>query len=214
MILQSRFGAAQTGVGYQFYSAAGTLLGSRITSGIAALPEAGSYIADATVPTDAVGVYWSTDQAEASAALPEAGDYPTVEEIIAAAGGITAETAAALEAAEQILLVSPYVPDESPALIIPAPDADESLSVVYVYSESITNEKRAGIEIVLKLVTTPAKSERVLEIAPKTMTTDAAGFAQITVQRGQRYRVTSRELALNTIIEPTTETFNLLTIIP
>lgn len=141
-------------------------------------------------------------------------DIPTISEIIGAAGGLTVETVAALEAADQIFLAAPYLPDESPVLVIPAPDGDESLTVVFIHTESITNEKRAGIEIVLKLVTTPAKSERVLEIAPKTMTTDADGYAQITVQRGLRYRVTSRELALNTIIEPTGETLDLLAVIP
>jgi len=46
MIIQSRFGAAQTGLGYQFYDATGALLSARITAGITALPETGSYIAN------------------------------------------------------------------------------------------------------------------------------------------------------------------------
>jgi hypothetical protein len=141
-------------------------------------------------------------------------DIPSLAEIIGAAGGLTVETVAALEAADQIFLAAPYVPDESPVLVIPAPDGDESLTVVYIHTESITNVKRAGIEITLKLITTPAKSERVLEIAPKTMTTDADGYAQITVQRGLRYRVTSRDLALNLTIQPTIETYNLILDIP
>jgi hypothetical protein len=207
MIIQSRFGASQTGLGYQFYDADGALLGSRITSGIAALPEAGSYIADATVPADAVGVYWDSDTSEATEDLREAlasPDVPTVGEI----------ADEVVTRADQILLVELYTPAESPSMVIPAPDSDESLTVVYAYTESITNVKRAGIEITLKLITTPAKSERVLEIVPKTMTTDAEGYAQITVQRNHRYRVTSRDLAINAIIEPTSETLDLLTIIP
>lgn len=59
MIIQARFGAAQANLGYQFYGSDGSLLGSRITAGISALPETGSYIADATVPAGAVGVYWN-----------------------------------------------------------------------------------------------------------------------------------------------------------
>lgn len=75
MVIQARFGAAQTGVGYQFYSSTGTLLGTRVTSGIAAGPETGLYIADATVPAGAVGVYWSTDDEEASEDLRDAAPY-------------------------------------------------------------------------------------------------------------------------------------------
>jgi hypothetical protein len=207
MIIQARFGAAQTGLGYQFYDAAGDLLGSRVTEGISALPEAGSYIANATVPADAVGVFWDSSTSEATEDLREALASPDVP--------TAAEIADEVEArADQILLVELYTPAEAPAMVIPAPDSDESLTVVYAYTESIPNVKRAGIEITLKLITTPAKSERVLEIAPKTMTTDAEGYAQMTVQRGHRYRVTSRDLALNLIIQPTIETYNLLLDIP
>lgn len=169
---------------------------------------------NATAPDNAgvAAIKSKTDNLPAAPAATS--DIPSIPDIIGAAGGLTVETVAALEAANQILLAAPYVPDESPALIIPAPDGDESLSVLYIYTESITNDKRAGIEIVVKLLTTPAKSERVLEIAPKTMTTDANGYAQLTVQRGLRYRVTSRDLGLNTITEPTADTLNLLTLIP
>jgi hypothetical protein len=210
MIIQARFGVAQTGVGYRFYNASGSPLGSRVTTGITALPETGGYVADATVPDGAVGVYWDTTTAEAVEDLRDA-------LAIAAGGGgggsgLSEETAAALEAAEQIFLAAPFVPDESPVLVIPAP-ADASLTVVYIYTEDITNQKRAGIEITLRLVTTPAKSERVLEIAPATMTTAAAGYAQITVQRGHRYRVTSRALAFDTIIATDSETLDLATIV-
>jgi hypothetical protein len=211
MIIQSRFGAAQTGLGYQFYDAAGALLGARVTAGITALPEAGSYIADATVPADAVGVFWDSSTSEATEDLREAlasPDVPTASEI-----ADEVETRA-----DQILLAALYVPDEAPAMVIPAPDSDGSMSVVYIYTEDILGGKRAGIVISLSLVKTPAKSERVLETAAKTMTTDADGFGEITVQRDQRYQVTCKDLGWSgdkrPIIEPTGETFNLLTIIP
>jgi hypothetical protein len=105
-------------------------------------------------------------------------------------------------------------PAEAPIAVIPAPEEDESLTVVYAYTEDITNEVREGIEITFALDTKPAKSERVLEVAPKTMTTDDEGYAQITLQRGLTYRVTSKDLGLNKVaITPNGETFNLLSII-
>lgn len=69
MILQAFFGEAQTGLGYQFYDKDGTLLGSRVTTGIDSLPEAGAYAIEVTVPSDAAGIYWSSDTSEASQAL-------------------------------------------------------------------------------------------------------------------------------------------------
>ncbi len=216
MNFQARFGSVQSNLGVQFYNASGTLLGSRIIAGIVAMPEAGTYGITATPPTGATGIYWN-DSVTLATAIGEVGsdsDYPTVDEIIAAAGGLTVETAAALEAADQIILASLYVPSEAPALIIPAPDPDESLTVCYVYTESITNAKRAGIEVTFRLVSTPAKSERVLEIAPKTMTTDADGYAQITLQRGHRYKVTCRELGIDSaVIATVADTLNLDTLI-
>lgn len=244
MIIQARFGSAQTGLGYQFYDATGALLGSRVTAGIVALPETGSYAADATIHADTVGVYWDSDTSEATEDLRDAlasPDVPSVGEIADAvwdepmAGHFTGGTAgsqltAAGASGDPWASVVPAAYADGtagaaigrlnntsasePITVIPAPDADESLSVLYIYTESITNVKRAGIEIKVKLITTPAKSERVLEIAPQVMTTDADGFAQITVQRGHRYRVISRDLALNAIAEPTADTLNLLTLIP
>lgn len=139
---------------------------------------------------------------------------PSIPDIIGAAGGLTVETVAALEAADQILLAAPYVPDESPALIIPSPDSDESLTVVYAYTENIINAKRAGIVLTFQLVTSPAKSERILEVAAQSATTDANGYAQITLQSNLRYRVTCRELGLSKTFTPTGETLNLLTLLP
>lgn len=150
----------------------------------------------------------TSDKAEVIAA------FPSVSEIIGAAGGLTVETVAALEAAEQILLAAPYVPDELPALIIPAPDTDEALTVCYGYTESITNEKRAGITLAIKLVDAPAKSERILEIAKQTATTDADGYVQISLQSDLRYRVISKELGLDHVFTPTGATFDFLSLIP
>lgn len=193
MIIQARFGAAQTGLGYQFYSATGTLLGTRITAGIVALPETGSYAANATVPTGAAGVFWSSSTTSATEDLRDS---------------------LVLAGAEQILLSETYIPRSQTSLIIQTPNPDESLTVAYIYTENIANEKRAGIEISIKLVSTPAKSERVLEIASQKMTTNADGYAQMTVQRGLTYRVVSRALGLDTTMVPTAQTFNLLTLIP
>jgi hypothetical protein len=138
---------------------------------------------------------------------------PSIPDIIGAAGGLTVETVAKLEAAGQVFLAAPYVPDESPVLVIPAPDTDESLTVVYAYTENIINAKRAGLVLRFKLVSVPAKSERILEVAAVTATTDADGYAQITLQSDLRYRVTCRELGLEKIFSPTGETLNLLTLI-
>ena len=263
MIIQARFGAAQTGLGYQFYNASGVLIAPRVTgSSIIALEEVGAYLADATVPGGAVGVYWNSTvslaqatedlrEALASPAVPSAAAIadevrvelatelaridttissrnatapdntavlaaiaalPTEAEIIAAAGGITVETAAKLDAADQILLVALHTPSETPSLVVPSPDADSSMSVVFAYTENIINEQRAGIVFSFQLIHTPAKSERLLEIAPKTAVTDAEGLASISLIRGLRYRVSCPELGLDKPFTPTGATFNLLTL--
>jgi hypothetical protein len=170
---------------------------------------------NATAPdnTAIAAIQAKTDNLPADPAATS--DIPTISQIIGAAGGLTVETVAALEAAAQIFLASPYEPDAAPVLIIPAPEEDESLTVVYAYTESITNVARAGIDITFQLDTKPAKSERVLEVAPKTMTTNAQGYAQITLQRGLTYLVSSKDLGLNKLpITPGGETFDLLTLIP
>lgn len=277
MIIQARFGSAQTGLGYQFYSAAGTLLGSRITAGIVALPETGSYAADATVPADAVGVYWDSDTSEATEDLREAlasPDVPSASEIAdevraelavelaridvavstrnstappaaaaiadavwdeALAGHATAGTAgsqltSAGASGDPWASVVPAAyadgtagaaigrlnntPSAAPVIVVPAPDDDASLTVCYAYTENIANVKRAGIVLSFALVSTPAKSERLLEVAAQTATTDTDGYAQISLQSGLRYRVTSRELGLEKTFTPTGATFDLLTLIP
>ena len=82
MIIQAFFGSAQTGVGYQFYDKDGTLLGSRVTAGIDALPEAGGYAAEAVVPATAAGVFWSTDSGlEASQSITGTSSASVVDPI-------------------------------------------------------------------------------------------------------------------------------------
>lgn len=86
MIIQATFGATQANLGYTFYGDDGLAIGSRITAGIVAGLETGSYIADATVPAGAVGVYWNDTVTLATATedLREAlasPDVPSVVEI-------------------------------------------------------------------------------------------------------------------------------------
>ena len=66
MIIQAFFGEAQTGLGYKFYDESGALLGTRVTTGIVSLPEAGGYAAEVVLPEGTVGVFWSSDTSQAS----------------------------------------------------------------------------------------------------------------------------------------------------
>jgi hypothetical protein len=59
MIIQCEFGSTQANVTFQFYDVSGNMLGSPNTSAVEG--PAGSYIADVTVPSGAVGVYWACD---------------------------------------------------------------------------------------------------------------------------------------------------------
>ena len=60
MIIQARFGTAQADIGYQFYDDTGTLLGARVLGvSISEGEEVGHYLAEATPPATAVGVYWN-----------------------------------------------------------------------------------------------------------------------------------------------------------
>lgn len=128
-------------------------------------------------------------------------------------GGLTPETVEKLEAADQIFLAAPYVPQEPPVLIIPQPDPDESLTVVYAYTESITNVKRAGIVLTFSLAAVPARSERLLEAASKTAVTNGEGYAAITLQRGLEYRVRCPDLGLDHKFTTTGETIDMLTLV-
>ena len=205
MIIQARFGVAQTGLGYQFYDDAGTLLSTRITAGIATLPETGAYIADATVPVGSVGVFWDSTE------TPE-GATEDLREAFAA--GLSPETIALLDGADQILLNEIYTPTGSPAVVVPDPVDDLDLCRVYVNSEDLTNQLLEGVTVTFRLSGGPAKSERLLRVdAEVTMTTDAAGYAYVDLQRNDLltpndtyYRVTCTEFGLRNVTLPSLNT--------
>lgn len=105
-------------------------------------------------------------------------------------------------------------PADAPVIVVPAPDEDDTMTVCYIYTETITNVKRAGIRLTFGLTEAPAKSERALEITSEVVRTDSDGYAQISLQRGLEYRVFSEELKLRKTFTPTGETFNLIDLIP
>lgn len=185
-----------------------------ISSRNAAPPPDAATIQAATAA--ALAAYDAPTRTEASADVAAViAAFPSVAEIIGAAGALAPETVAALEAAEQILLTAPYVAAETPARIIPAPATDEALTVVYAHTENIVSEVRAGIVMSFRLAEVPAATERLLEVAAHTATTDATGYAAITLVSGMLYRVTCRELGLDRTFTPTGPTFNLLsTVVP
>jgi hypothetical protein len=189
MVLQVFFGEVQTGLGFRFYDASGGWVGARVTAGILALPEAGAYAAGVEVPSGAAGVFWDSAEGEASEDLREP---------------------LSLAAADQVLLTEIFVPVEGPSLIIPAPADDESLTVVFAYTETIYNEVRAGISFAFSLVSVPAKSDRILEVAEKVVLTDADGFISLPLRAGLSYLVRAPELGLQKTFVPSGETFNLL----
>lgn len=104
-------------------------------------------------------------------------------------------------------------PADEPVTVVPTPPADASLTTVYCYTENIVNAKRAGIEFTFRLVTTPAKSERMLEVAAQIATTDSEGLATITLQRGLQYRVVCAALGLDDSFTPTGSTFDLISLL-
>ena len=94
-------------------------------------------------------------------------------------------------------------PPDAPVVVIPDPAEDASLCTVYLYTETLTNAKTAGIVVTFQLSAINAKSERVLALSPVTMTTNAEGYAQITLQRTDllvpqnlRYRVDAPALGI------------------
>jgi hypothetical protein len=174
---------------------------------IAALPTPTDY------STELTNLQSGVDAAnDAIAALPTPTDYSGDLSAIQTAVDAANTT---LDGADTILFGSEYIPSELPVLIIPQPDPDgETLSVVYAYTENIVNEKRAGIVFKFRLLARTARSERILETAPQSSPpTDANGYTQITLQRNQEYRVHCKALGLVKTFTPTTETFDLLTII-
>lgn len=200
MIIQAFFGTAQTGVGYQFYDATGALLGARITAGIVSLPVAGGYAADATIPAPAIGVLWSTDSAE------------TAEDL---------RDALTLAAADQILLTDLYTPTGSPAAVIPAAPDDPSLGTLYVYTKDLLGAVVQGVKISVRLTDGPAASNKTLVRDSHVMTTDAAGFASLALERtdemtppGKCYLVNAMALGLKDFaLELEAETLDLSSLI-
>lgn len=183
MIIQAFFGEAQTGLGFQFYNESGTLLGSRTTTGISSLPEVGAYVASATPPTGAVGVFWSSDSTEASEDLRDS---------------------LVLDSTDQLLLTSLYIPQEGPAIIVPAPADDVDLCRVYVNVMDLEGEAAEGVAIVIELATGATKTEKSIERERVSMITDSDGHAEIDLVRtdvmvpsGQTYLVTCAALGLD-----------------
>ena len=197
MIIQAFFGEAQTGLGYQFYDESGALLGTRVTTGIVSLPEAGGYAADATAPAGFVGVFW--DSAETPDGTSEAltSSAPTAIEI---ADEIASR-------ADQILLATAYVPSPGPSLVIPAPSGDVTTCRVYLYAIGIDGLPRKGVEIKFTLVNVPTKNESLFHVRETlSVVTDAAGYAEIDLERtdgmtpaGSVYLVRSRELGMDDV---------------
>lgn len=181
MIIQTRFGAAQTGLGYQFFDGSGTLLGTRITASISALPETGAYIADATVPSGTVGVYWNStvSLAQASEDLREAlGSAPTAAAIAdavwdeptsghATSGTTGAQLTAAGASGDPWATVIPAAyadgtagaaigrlnntPADAPVIVIPDPSDDSNDCVVYIDTQEIDNTSTAGVAVSFRL---------------------------------------------------------------
>lgn len=181
MLIQTRFGAAQTGLGYQFFDSTGALLLTRITAGITALPETGAYIASATVPATAAGVFWNStvSGAQASEDLREAlVTAPTASAIADAVWdepisghGTTGTTGAQLTAAGAsgdpwaTVIPAAYAdgtagaaigrlnntPPEAPVIVIPDPADDSNDCVAYLDTQEIDNEVTAGVVVKFRL---------------------------------------------------------------
>jgi hypothetical protein len=223
MIFTSRFSATQAALGVQFYDSSGTLLGSRITAGIVALPEAGSYQVDIMPPTGAAGIYWN-DTGTGATALEDLRDALAIEGLNVAASDpwLAAVPASYADGTAGAALgrLNNTAADE-PIAIIPAPPGDASLCNVFVNTESISNAKRAGVAITFTLVGSPTKSERVLETDSVKIVTDADGHASTTLQRtdnltpaGRYYLVNSPKLGLlNRKLYLTSDTFDLSNLI-
>ena len=110
----------------------------------------------------------------------------------------------------------------APVIVDPDPADDSTLGTVYVYTEAITGAKVAGITIHIQLVTTPAKSSRVLLAQAVTATTDANGYAATSLRRnasispaGSKYLVTCDELGFSAVeLDLAADLFNLASLIP
>ena len=106
-------------------------------------------------------------------------------------------------------------------VVIPGAPPNLSLCRVYGYIETIDNQPAVGAEITFKLLfVAGAKSERLVSGNKVLVQTDNEGKFTIDLQRndkltpaGSKYKVTSRTLGFNAIIELTTDTFDLSSIV-
>lgn len=185
MTFTARFGTAQGALGIQFFKADGTLLASRITAGIVALPETGSYSITTTPPALTVGIYWN-DTVTLATAVEDLRDALALDALSVAAGDPWLATVPGDYedgTAGAALGRLNNTPPEAPVVVIPDPSDDDTLCVVYVSTEALTNTVRAGIVVTFTLSRYPSRSEKVLESAVATMTTASDGTASISLQR-------------------------------
>ena len=216
---------AITDVTYRFVGADGAFIGAAQTDAVNMGSVAGWYGVEVTPPSGAVAVYWACS--DATLYGRENIDHRLTME------ALSVPTAAAIADAVLDEDVSTGTPGDTTLrgifceataetpVIAPSPPSDSSLCTVFVYTETLTNLKRAGIKLAVTLVTHPAKSERVLEVEAAEMTTDSDGFAYMTLQRtdtmtpaGSVYRVNCPELGFNNLeFELEAETFDLASLI-
>lgn len=233
MIITARLFTPQTNVGYRFYDIAGSLIASRITAGIVALPEPGSYQANSSPPANAVGVFWDCDAAGVTAqaslmtsAAPTSAENATAVRtelatelaridvaVSSVDSGLPDATITKLNDAEQIILTETFVPTDAPVLIIPLPDPDPAFTIVFGHTATFIGENRAGIKVRLKLTTSPTQNTRILEQKEIETTTNAEGYFQFRIFTGLRYRILSDELGLANPFTPTTPLLDIATII-
>jgi hypothetical protein len=138
---------------------------------------------------------------------------PTAAQNAAAVRKNLAAELARISTANQILLTDVYIPTPAPSVIIPSPSVSAETTKVYAYTETITNQVLAGIEISFELVVKPSKSERILETTKVTMVTNSLGYAEIDLQRDKTYLVTASRLSLCKKFTPKEGLFDLSTLI-
>lgn len=111
-------------------------------------------------------------------------------------------------------------PANTPVIVLPNPAEDEADCTVFIDTQEIDNTRTAGVQITMQLVGGPTKtaSGRVLAVAKgRTMTTDGAGRAQMTLERTdllvpqtRKYLVTCPAYGLAGVeLTLTSSTFNL-----
>lgn len=213
---------AVSAVTYRFADASGAWLAVAQTDAvnIGAIP--GLYGVEVTPPTGSKVIYWACSDAtlyghENIASTLALDAIPTAAAI---ADAVLDEDVSTGDTSDTTLRgIFAEATSETP-VVAPAPPSDASLCTVYVYTETIANAKTSGLKIRFRLHERPAKSERVLEIAPKEMTTDADGFASMALQRtdaltptGSYYVVTCAELGLNHSLYLAADTYNLADLI-